>query len=687
VRRWIVTSVVLATFAARASAAPQATFRTSTTLVVQAVTVTDAGGRPIEGLTASDFVVTEDGVPQTLSFVEFQQLSDAPAPALTVAPDDVPVPPAAIAPTISTGVASTRIADARYRDRRLLVFYFDTTGMGQADRVRAIASADRFVRTSMRAADLVAVLTYGGDAVRVQQDFTDDRERLAGVFQRLLYGEDRDGDGVPDPPLDESTAFGQDASAFNVFRTDRQLAALQTAVSLLKPLPEQKTLLFFVSGLSRNGLDNQAQLTATVNAALRANVSINPIDARGLVAEAPLGGADVPSPAGLGLFTGAAGQARRDRFAASQDALYSLAKDTGGEARFDDNDLARGIARAAASVKSYYVLGYYSTHAAKDGRFRRVAVTVTGHPSAKLAYRPGYFGDKVFGKFTGVEKERQLEDALMLDNPISDIPMAMEVDYFQINPNEYFVPVSLVMPGDALSFNRGGKAARVQMDLIGEVKDERGITVQNLRDKLDIPLTAGAAAQLASRPLQYETGFTLLPGEYTIKLLARDAVSGRIGTFQSAFVIPNLKRETTAVRMSSVVLGSQHAALDDALFTVRQKITADAANPLVSNGTKLLPSVTRVFSASRDLDVRFDVYRTDAAVNGPLLAFVSLYTDGRKMFDSTPVKQTVTSIVTPFRIAVPLAGLAPGPYDCQVSVLDLGQQKVKFWRARIVVAP
>jgi VWFA-related protein len=677
----------LAALGAHAAAAPQATFRTSTTLVVQAVTVTDADGHPIEGLTASDFVLTEDGVPQTLSFVEFQKLSDAPAPPLTIVPSDGPVASFEAAPAVSPGIASSGTANARYRDRRLLVFYFDMSGMGPADRVRAIGSADRYVRTRMGAADLVAVLTYAGDAVRVQQDFTDDRERLAEVFQRLLYGEDRDGDGVPDAPLDEGTDFGQDASAFNVFRTDRQLAALQTAVSLLKPVPEQKTLLFFVSGLRRNGLDNQAQLAATVNAALRANVSINPIDARGLVAEAPLGGADVPSPAGLGLFTGAAGQARRDRLGASHDTLYGLAKDTGGAALFDDNDLARGIARAAAAVRSYYVLGYYSTHTAKDGRFRRVTVTVDGHSSAQLTYRRGYFGDKVFEKFTGAEKERQLEDALMLDNPITDLPMAMEVDYFQINPDEYFVPVSLVMPGDALSFNRGGKVARVQMDLIGEVKDERGVTVQNVRDRLDIPLSPDDAARLGSRPLQYETGFTLLPGEYSIKLLARDAVSGRIGTFQSAFVVPNLKRETAAVRMSSVVLGSQRAALDDALFAVHQKIAADTANPLVSNGTKLLPSVTRAFSASRDLYMRFDTYRSDVAVNGPLLAFVSLYQAGRKRFESAPVRQAVTSVVTPFRLTVPLGGLAPGTYDCQVSVLDLGQQKVKFWRASIVVVP
>src|SRR6185437_16264838 len=88
---------------------------------------------------------------------------------------------------------------------------------------------------------------------------------------------------------DTGTAFGQDDSEFNIFTTDRQLAALQTAVKMLGTLNEKKSLIYFASGLRLNGTNNQAQLQATTNAAVRANVSFYPIDARGLVASAPLG--------------------------------------------------------------------------------------------------------------------------------------------------------------------------------------------------------------------------------------------------------------------------------------------------------------------------------------------------------------------------------------------------------------
>ena len=66
---------------------------------------------------------------------------------------------------------------------------------------------------------------------------------------------------------------------------------MQTAVTMLRPFPEQKALIYFGSGLRLNGTDNTAQLRATTNAAIRSNVTIHPVDARGLVATPPLGDA------------------------------------------------------------------------------------------------------------------------------------------------------------------------------------------------------------------------------------------------------------------------------------------------------------------------------------------------------------------------------------------------------------
>jgi VWFA-related protein len=533
-------------------------------------------------------------------------------------------------------------------------------------------------------------MTFGGGAVRVKQDFTADEAQLRSVLETLMYGDDKDGDGIPDS-TDIGTAFGQDDAEFSILNTDRQLSALQTAATMLRSLAEQKSLVYFASGLRLNGVDNQAQLRATTNASIRANVKIFPVDARGLLAQAPLGDATRPSPGGIGMFSGQLAQAVVTSFQRSQDTLYALAKDTGGSAMFDYNDLSLGIVRAAEAVTSYYIIGYYSTHAANDGRFHRVKVSLTAGLSADLTYRQGYFADKEFAKFTAADKERQLEEALMLENPVTEITIAMELNYFQLNTAEYFVPVAVKIPGSELTLARRRGAQRTVIDFIGEVKDDYGITVQNVRDKLDIKLSDDTAGQLGKRPIQYETGFTLLPGKYVIKFLARDAETGRIGTFQSAFAIPNLNKEQTRIPISTVVLSSQRVSLGEALYSVKQKTAAESANPLVHDGHKLIPSVTRVFSRGRDLYVFVQAYQRGAADMRPLVAFVSFYRGEVKAFETDPLSVTAgldaRTKAVPLRFSLPLERLTPGRYDCQVTVLDPAAQKVAFWRAPIVIVP
>jgi hypothetical protein len=358
---------------------------------------------------------------------------------------------------------------------------------------------------------------------------------------------------------------------------------------------------------------------------------------------------------------------------------------------FDNNDLSLGIKQAADAMGSYYEIGYYPTHTALDGHFHRIKISLKEGVSADLSYRQGYFADKEFGKFTTADKERQLEDALMLENPVTGITITMEVNYFQLNSAEYFVPVAVKIPGSELALARRGGASETLIDFIGEVKDDFGNTIQNLRDKLNIKLSDSNAGQLATHPIQYETGFTLLPGKYVIKYLARDAETGRIGTYQMPFTIPNLNKEEKRIPISSVVLSSQRVPLGDSIYNVKQKINGEAANPLVLDGQKLIPSVTRVFSKSRDLYVFLQAYERDATNIQPMVAFVSFYQGQTKAFETAPlaaIQETVAkSKAVPLRFSLSLQKLPPGQYDCQVTVLDPTGQKAAFWQAPIVVIP
>jgi len=690
-------------------------------LVTEAVVVKDKDGHPIPGLTAKDFAVTEDGVPQTVRICEYQGLAAAstPLPVSKPGTEDIKI----YKKLAHTQIAPESVDNERYKNRRLLALYFDMSAMNPPDQLRALSAAEKFLRTQMTSADLVSILRYQGASVDILQDFTADRNKLLSILQTLVVGESQgDTETIDDASsADTGAAFGQDDSEFNIFNTDRQLSALETAAKMLGQLNEKKSLIYFASGLRLNGIDNQAQLHATVDSAIKAGVSFWPIDARGLVASAPLGDATQGSPGNSGIYTGTAAQANTSNFQQSQDTLFALAGDTGGKALFDNNDLDSGIVAAQDAISDYYLIGYYATNTAKNGHFRRIRVTLTSNTEAKLNYREGYFADKEFAKFTEVDKERQLEDALMLEDPVTELSIAMEIDHFQLNRAEYFVPMIVKIPGRELALAKRGGAEHTLIDFVGEIKDlVGGATVSNVRDNVNIKLSDATAAELAHRPIEYDTGFTLLPGKYQIKFLARDDETGRIGTYQTTFVIPNLNKETARVPISSVVLSSQRVELNQALYDTakakdRQK--DDQVNPLVQNGKKLIPSVNRVFSTTREIYVFFQAYKQQPAPASapaaaasqapnkaptptpvsadakptpqPLFAYVTLYQGDNKVLDTPPtaiVPNPTSRLGTmPLTFSLGVNGLPPGEYNCQVTILDPATGKANFWRAPILL--
>jgi hypothetical protein len=260
-----------------------------------------------------------------------------------------------------------------------------------------------------------------------------------------------------------------------------------------------------------------------------------------------------------------------------------------------------------------------------------------------------------------------------------------------LSRSEYFLPVAVKIPASELELaqRRGGR--RLTLDFIVEIKDEFGATQRNMKDRMEIPLTNEKAERLATHPIQYETGFTLLPGKYAIKFLVRDAEVGRIGTYQTTFAIPNLNREPARLPISSVVLGSQRVTVNEALYSVKTNDKQSIGHPLIDAGQKLLPSVTRVFSASRDVYVYLEAYEQYAESPQPLVAFATLYRDGAKAFETQPVAVTGgldrTSRPVPIRFSIPVEQVPPGRYDCQVTVIDPASSRAAFWQAAIAIVP
>lgn len=665
-------------------------FETTTQLVVVNVSVKDRNGNPIEGLKASDFIVLEDGKPQQIRVFEYQRLEDAGLPAAGLsrrAPENAPVKTAP-----ANQIAPARREEIKYKDRRLLVLFFDQAGMPVADQMRAQQAAVQFLQTRITQSDLVAVMAYSTD-LRVLQDFTDDRDLLMKAIKGLTLGETGMENGATgdDSEADTGAAYTQDETEFNIFNTDRKLAALETAAKMLSSLPEKKALVYFASGMSRTGIDNQAQLRATVNAAIRSNVAFYPVDARGLVASAPMGDATQGSPGGQAMYSGNSQRAARDNFQAQQETLYTLASDTGGKALLDTNDLTLGITQAQKDITSYYILGYYSTNPSLDGRYRRIKVQIKGNLTAKLDYRSGYFASKEFRQFDASDRERQLQEALMLGDPVTDLSLALEVNYFRLGRDRYFVPVSVKIPGSDIELARKGGAESTRLDFIGQVRDAKGVLQGTVRDEITVKLKGETAGQLSTRNLQYDTGFTLPPGSYTLKFLARENETGKMGTFETRFAIPDLTAEQRRLPISSVVLSYQREKLDQALASAEKNKKLIAANPLVQGGEKLIPSVTKVFRKNQEMYVYLEAYQPAAATTQLMVANVSFFRGKTKAFETAPLQITEglnpKSKAVPLKFSVPLEKLQPGRYTCQVSVVNPAVQRFAVWRSPVVLLP
>ena len=698
-RKLLVIALVVgqASWPAQAPApAARPTFSSTTSLVVVDVTVRDKSGKLIEGLQQNDFTVLEDGKPQKISVFEFEKLATEAAPAEKPPTlEDADIVPEAPRKMIAT----EEPGKIQYHDKRLLVMFFDLGSMAIPEQLRAQDAALKFLDTQITAADMVAIMMYTA-SLQVLTDFTGNRDQLRDIINNLPIGEMAELAGMADDASDDNedtgAAFVADETEFNIFNTDRKLQAIEDASKKLAALPEKKALIYFSSGIQKTGVENHAQLEATILTATKANVVLYPIDARGLMADPPGGGASKAASRGTGIYSGSVHNTQRTAINDSQDTLVSLAADTGGKVFLDSNDLSLGLVQAQQDYRSYYVLGYYTTNSAQDGKYRRITVRLNNDKTARLEHRDGYYADKVWGKFNAQDKEQKLMEALNANKPVTDLPLALEVDYFRVSPTSYYVPVSVKLPGSVIGLaEKHGGAGETQFDFLAQIQDERRNVVGNVRDFIKIKLDSAEAGKLSRRSIHYDAGFTLNPGRYRMKFLVRENLTGRMGTFEARFVVPDLAADSVMLKTSSVVWSSQREPIKTAVGAAeKMNRKAAMANPLIVGEEKVVPAVTKVFRRSQNMYVAFDVY--DAAPDPAnskarkVAVSMSLFNQkGAKAFEVARVEATELAATrpntVPVQLQVPLKGLAPGRYICQINVVDEVGRKFAFPRSPLMI--
>jgi hypothetical protein len=211
------------------------------------------------------------------------------------------------------------------------------------------------------------------------------------------------------------------------------------------------------------------------------------------------------------------------------------------------------------------------------------------------------------------------------------------------------------------------------------------------RDFITVKLKTDTAAELARKTVAYDVGFALQPGTYTLKFLTRENQSGKMGTFETKFTVPDLNVDTGVLPISSVILSNQREKMSDAIGSAGPNMRLFNFSPLVRDGEKLVPSVTRVFRKDQEMFVFLEAYEPNAEKAHAVVATLTLYRGKVKAFETEPVRaaeglNAMTKAV-PVKFTFPLSKLEPGRYICQVSVLDPTAKRFAFWRTPIVLLP
>ena len=283
-----------------------------------------------------------------------------------------------------------------------------------------------------------------------------------------------------------------------------------------------------------------------------------------------------------------------------------------------------------------------------------------------------------------------MTDELASDLPATDMAVYLDAMYFRLDDNRYSMPVSLLVPGSQIPFVKGGDKDKATLDIIGEVIDEVKRPIGRVRETVKLNLDPALNAR--QKNIQYTTSFNLPPGKYDLKFVVRENQTGRMGSFEAKVTLPDLKK--APLKMSSIVLAA-----------VRQpsKKPGKDIDPLVRNGLEYVPDIAHVFRQDQHMYLLYEVYdpaREKPAENAAksargtkpginLLSSLELIQGSTKVYQSPLVQARAINVEGRDAVAVemdvPLAGLKPGAYLCQLNVIDDAGGSFAFPRFAVLV--
>jgi len=700
----------------QSSDVPDDVIKVTSNLVSVDVLVKDKKGKTVTDLKAEDFTVSENGVPQKIEFFDSTLTSSNEAgrhATATVVSEPKPSTP--------TGFPRNIIA---------LVLDGQSTELANLKHVRE--GIVKYIRERISDSDSVALFSVSGN-LQLLQPFTQDKTKLLAAVDRAYTSSTvsktsearslaqdinsiRDQvSGAPTEPIAATPGAGaagsaaaqimiaqrvleqyiQLRSALSVQQTRPVLAALAAICEGLRAIPGKKTLVMFSQGfVAPETLDWQVQ--STIDIANRANVAIYIIDSTGLTGGTPKSGALVPSSALAGI-SGATSQESRIRAGAGesvfditrqeglnrqQDLLYRISEDTGGRFVKNTNDIAGGLQRIDAEIRSRYTLAYHSTDSNFDGSFRKVKIEVQ-RPDTSIVARPGYYAIPPSQVVPFSPDDRKLLSNFAAVEAHPTLPLSLELNSFRSREGFYIVPLSFEIPPAAVQFEHKGDKQRLQLEVLGVVRNEgEDKILSRLGGNFDVALTAQEYQSILNDKIFYRQDMMLYAGNYTVDLIVRDRSSGKVAAKREKIILPVDASEfwTTAAVLS------RHAE------PFRQ--TSGSGDVLSEGNVRIRPSPSHEFHTTDNLIIFFKIY--NAAITretGKTIVRVTLtlMKNGKPAIRpldyqlTEPLSESAPHLT--FAKYIKLTGLSPGEYSAVIETRDITQQKVVKQEAQFIIVP
>jgi VWFA-related protein len=515
----VLASAIALTPAPRADQGEQP-FRTTTRLVHLSVVVHDRAGRPIDDLTAEDFRVSENGRAQAIA--HFARAADPGGPA-----------PARLPAGVHTNVVDGRVGTGA------TIILLDQVNTPRLHLIEARSALLRFLK-ELRPDDRIGFYVLESDRVRILHDFTRDASSLlASLGASPVAAGARPDDPAPDAPrtgdpdegaerdtgmrerqaLDEWLA-SPDPVEDLVFR-DRvksTAAAFEALAHRLAGVSGRKNVIWLSGGLPINFVgtttvrDVDEDVSRATRALSHADVSIYPIDARGLATDAAHG-ADQVQPPGRS----------RPVFPA-YDTAQRLAEQTGGRAYRHTNDLRAAMQRAFDDSGMTYVLGYYPADERWNGAFRRIAVRVT-RPGAQVRHRSGYFAHPPRPQDPQVRKAGLVE---AMAHPLEATELGVTVEFEPLGDGRYGVAMR-IDPGAVALERKGDRwTGTLEFAIAQRHRDGRMTSTAYVSAPMDF--TAEVHQRFLATGVTVNRTITLLDDAAQVVVGARDLLSGAVGT-------------------------------------------------------------------------------------------------------------------------------------------------------------